>query len=135
MKFVGLDIGDAWTGVALSDNLGMFAQPYNTVATGQLEEFLTILLKKELIRTIVVGWPKTMRGTASEQTKKVEAFKDALEQKFTSVEWVLWDERLSSKRAQALKKARTKEEKLRSHARAAAFILESYLTYRQTISP
>ena len=108
----------------------MFAQPYKTTPTENLEQFITTLLQEEKIDTIVVGYPKTMRGTKSEQTKKIETVKQELEQKFSSVTWVLWDERLSSKRAAGLKKARTKEEKIHSHSVAAAFILESYLTFK-----
>jgi RNase H-fold protein (predicted Holliday junction resolvase) len=56
--------------------------------------------------------------------------KKKLEQEFALVRWVLWDERLTSKRAQALKKKFvTKEEKYSSHSIAAAFILDSYIEY------
>jgi len=45
---------------------------------------------------------------------------------------ILWDERLSSKRAASgTKKIMTKEEKVVSHSIAAAFILDSYLEYRR----
>jgi len=33
MKTLGLDVGNVWTGTALSDSLGMFAQPHKTVET------------------------------------------------------------------------------------------------------
>ena len=70
MKTVALDIGNKWTGSAISDALGMFARPYKTVATKELEDFITQLLKTETISTIVIGYPKTMKGKESEQTKK-----------------------------------------------------------------
>lgn len=129
MKILGLDVGDQWTGIAISDALGMFARPYKTVPAHTLATFLQELLTQERISTIIIGYPKTMRGTISEQTLKVQATKDALEQQFPDVTWILWDERLSSKRANTLKNARTKEEKLQSHAIAAAFILSSYLDH------
>ncbi len=132
MRILALDIGDMWTGTALSDQLGLLARPYQTVATASLKDFLSEILSKESIQEVVVGYPKTMRGTLSEQTKKIEAVKQQLEQLFTTVTWVLWDERLTSKQAAALKKAKTKEEKLRLHSIAAAFILDSYLGYLQT---
>jgi len=40
---------------------------------------------------------------------------------------------LSSKRADALKKAQKKEQKIQSHSIAAAFILESYLQYSRPV--
>jgi putative Holliday junction resolvase len=131
MKIIALDIGDTWTGIAISDALGMFAQPHNTVATHELQATLQDLFTKEKINIVVVGYPKTMKGTESEQTKKIVAQKEQLALLFPTLTWILWDERLSSKRAETLKKNRTKEEKLRSHAIAASFILDSYLTYRQ----
>jgi putative holliday junction resolvase len=131
-KIMALDLGDQWIGVALSDTSRIFAKPYKTVTAQQLEEFLTTILVQDLegkIETVVIGYPKTMRGNESEQTKKVVAQKEILEKKFTGVHFILWDERLSSKRAQTVATSKNKEDKIRSHALAAAFILDSYLTY------
>jgi putative Holliday junction resolvase len=130
MKIFALDVGDVWTGTAISDALGMFARPYKTVGTEKIEDFLRQTLDQESITTIVVGYPKTMRGTESEQTYKIVSFKEDLQARFPDVEWVLWDERLSSKRAEQIKKCITKEDKLLSHSVAAAFILESYLEFK-----
>lgn len=129
MKIIALDIGDVWTGIAISDALGMLARPYQTVKSNSLESFLALLLKEEQIKTIVVGYPKTLRGTESQQTKKVKMKKEKLEQLFADVSWELWDERLTSKQAEALKKATTAEAKKKSHSIAAALILSSYLDY------
>jgi putative Holliday junction resolvase len=130
MKVVALDIGDTWTGSAISDALGMFARPYQTTATTELHSFLARLFAQEQIAIAVVGYPKTMSGGKSQQTEKVEQVYRQLATLFPELEWILWDERLSSKRADALKKSNTKEDKLFSHSRAAAFILSSYLEFR-----
>ena len=111
MKILALDIGDRWTGVAISDALGMFARPLTTVESHQLNTFLTTTLAQEPINTVVVGYPKTLRGTESEQTKKIVAF------------------------TEQLKRTKTKEEKQKSHALAAAFILQSYLDYLDMQKP
>ena len=129
MKTLGLDIGDQWTGIAISDALGFFARPLKTIKTIDIIAELTQLLAQEQISKIVIGYPKTMSGKISEQTKKIEDMKTNLEQKIPSITWILWDERLSSKRAQTLKPAKTKEEKNRAHSVAAAFILSSYLDF------
>lgn len=129
MKILALDIGDVWTGTALSDASGIFARPYQTAETKKLTQFLEELFAKESIEQIVIGHPRTMKGTSSDQTKKVEKAKEELEKQFANKKFILWDERLSSKRAESLKKARTKEEKIKSHSIAAAFILESYLQF------
>ncbi len=128
-KIVALDLGDQWVGIALSDALGIMARPVKTVIAAHLEKELTAFFVQETVTTVVVGYPKTMKGTESEQTKKVLATKEILEKNFPDKEFVLWDERLSSKRADTVSKNTSKEEKLKSHARAAAFILDSYLTF------
>ena len=131
MKILALDVGDKWTGIAISDPLGMLARPYQTVETDKLENFLSDIIKNENIKKIIVGHPKTMKGAQSAQTRKIEEAKLSLEKQFDMVEWKLWDERLSSKRAEATKKIRSKGDKKFSHSVAAAFILDSYLTYLQ----
>lgn len=130
MKILALDTGDVWTGTALSDALGIIAKPFKTIKSEELTSFLQELLNKESINTIIVGHPKTLRGTQSEQTKKVEQLFNFLQQEFTSVTWVLWDERFTSQQAARLKQAKNKEDKIHSHSLAAAFILASYLEYR-----
>jgi putative Holliday junction resolvase len=134
-RVAALDLGDQWTGVALSDALHLFAAPFETVKTAELNTFLTLFIEKNSVHIIVVGIPITLRGTDSEQTKKVRTQFEALKLQFPEIEWKEFDERLSSKQAtgiqmQKQKKrslAKIKEEKLKNHAIAAALILESYL--------
>lgn len=132
MKILALDLGDKWIGTALSDPQGIFAFPYQTIAPSSLDSFLQETIKKHALQTIVLGYPKTMGGTESDQTRKAIAQKEDLEKKFPEITWIFWDERLSSKRAASTKKAKTKEDKIKSHSIAAAFILESYLQFAQT---
>ncbi len=131
MKILALDIGDRWTGVAISDPLGILPRPYDTCKTYELNSFLEKTIKKENIATIVVGLPTTLSGTESDQTKKVIALTDTLKTIFPTIDWQLWDERLTSKQAANIKSTRTKEDKLRSHAIAACLILSGYLERRR----
>jgi putative holliday junction resolvase len=128
-KIMALDLGDQWVGSALSDSLKILARPYKTVPTSELIPFLQQLLTQEPIDIIVIGYPKTMGGKESEQTRKVLVTYQTLTSQFPALRFVLWDERLSSKRAEAINRARTREEKIKSHSVAAAFILDSYLTF------
>ncbi len=130
-KIMALDLGDQWVGIALTDVSRVFARPYKTVSVQELNSFLAKTIVDEQVDLIVVGYPKTMKGGESEQTRKIVAYKEKLEEAFPNVEFLLWDERLSSQRAQTLATRKTREEKLRSHALAAAFILDSYVTYLQ----
>ena len=129
MKIMALDLGDAWVGTALTDALRFFAKPYKTIGAADLETFLQETFSKEKISIVVVGYPKTMQGKESDQTRLVIATKEKLELIFPAQQWVLWDERLSSKQARSLKNPKNKEEKLQQHSIAAAIILESYLPY------
>lgn len=130
MKIAALDIGDAWTGSAISDPLCIIARPHSTVATQDLVAFIKNLIETEQIHTIVVGYPETMKGTESAQTKKTKALFDTLTKIYPQITWKLWDERLTSKQAAHLKKQRTKEDKRKEHSIAAALILTGYLEYK-----
>lgn len=132
MILLALDIGDAWTGVAITDAAGILARPLTTVAAAELKAFLTKTFSDKQIQTIIIGHPITMKGGESAQTKKIIVLRDELAQTFTDKDFILWDERLSSQRAAALGTPTTKQEKLHAHARAAAFILDSYLTFLRT---
>lgn len=129
MRILALDIGDRWTGIAISDPLGITARPYKTIDSALLFETLSLIITKERVGTIIVGYPETLRGTESEQTKKIVTIYEAIQKHFSSIECLLRDERFTSQQAAKLKKATNKEEKLDRHAVAAAFILSSYLDY------
>jgi len=134
MKILALDVGDIWIGIAISDALRISCRPMITVKSNEIYSLLEKLFNEEPIDIIVVGYPITMTGGESIQTKKVDQFKLKLEHLYPSwkgraLQWILWDERLSSKRAGQFAVARSKEEKLKEHARAASFILQSYLDF------
>ncbi len=131
MKIAALDLGDKWTGSAIADPLGITTRPYTTVATKELPALITKLHDDEMVRTIVVGYPKTLKGTKSEQTKKTEAKFDQLQQAFPQISWEWWDERFTSKQAAKLKKQKNKQDKLTSHSIAAALLLMGYLEYKK----
>jgi putative Holliday junction resolvase len=133
MKLLALDLGDKWVGSAISDALGITCKPYKTVTHENLSSFLQETLEAEEISKVIVGLPTTFKGKESKQTKKIIFEKKKLEKKFNTIdhrniEWILWDERLSSKRAHELKHTiGSKKDKMASHSIAAAFILQSYL--------
>lgn len=135
MKILALDLGDRWIGAALSDALKITCKPLETVELANITTFLSTILQKEPITTIVIGNPKTMKGNESDQTKKIHDQKKQLEEQFTQsaagpLTWILWDERLSSKRASTVQNNKTDaESKKKSHSLAAAFILQSYLDF------
>lgn len=128
-RIIALDIGDRWTGIAISDPLQMTARPHTTVATHELIAYLEKYLSQEPVECVIVGHPKTLKGTESEQTKKVTERFYALSAQFSQTQWKLWDERLSSKQASQFTSRKTQEDKLKGHAVAAALFLSSYLDH------
>ncbi len=124
MKIIALDLGDQWVGTAITDASRILARPFKTVPLNQLQDFLKELFLHESISIVVVGYPQTLRGTESEQTKKIVLLKEELSLQFPNQKWEFYDERLTSKQAQNLGK---KGEKLEIHSKAAALILEGYL--------
>ncbi len=133
-KALALDPGDQHIGTALSDELGMLAEPYQTVTPETLDAFLGLIIPQEDINTIVIGYPKTMRGTISAQTQKSIDLKNTLAIKFPDLKLVLWDERLTSQSAAKLKKSTDKTSRLQQHSIAAAIILQTYLDSNYFVS-
>jgi len=131
MRILALDIGDRWTGVAISDPLGILPRPYDTTKTADLNIFLEKVIAKERVSIIVVGLPTTLRGTESDQTKKIITMTNALKEAFPIITWNFWDERFTSQQAARIKPTRSKTDKLHSHAIAAALILQTFLDYKR----
>ena len=132
-KIMALDLGDAWIGIAVTDITGMFARPVTTVATKDINSVLAKLVSDEKIKTVIVGYPRTMKGGESDQTRKIIAQKERLAQTFPEQEFILWDERLSSQRAQALAPKRNHPRKnLKSmHELQPLFLIHILLFYEQ----
>ncbi len=133
-KALGLDLGDASLGIAISDDYKQFARGLKNVRFEQgdtntpLEKTLEIL-DNEPIDVIVLGYPKNMDGSIGVQAKKSEAFKAAIE-KHSSVQVILLDERLTSKMANQTmigNKKKRKKRKATIDQTSAVVLLQNYL--------
>lgn len=136
-RIVAFDVGDARVGVAMSDPLGMIAQPLCTIdrANGGMEK-LADLVAEKAAKKVVVGLPLELSGEIGSQAKKVEAFverfKTMLRRKslLQSIEIVFWDERFSTGQAERVL-AGSGLKNRDCHAAldrvSAAVILESYI--------
>ena len=129
---LGLDVGEARIGVAVSDPTGALCTPLDAMrraADGaDLRRVAETARSQEAVR-IVVGLPLTMEGRRGTQAQAVLRFCGEL-RKVTTLPVVTWDERLTTVEAQArLTEAGRKpsREKGRVDSAAAALILESYL--------
>ena len=132
MRVIGLDYGDARTGVAVSDTLGWTAQPVGQLDSWNEEKLLAELgtiFKKFEPSKIVLGFPKNMNGTVGERGEKTMSFASKLESTF-GIDVILWDERLTtvaSHRILSECNVRGEKRKKQVDALAAELILQGYL--------
>jgi putative holliday junction resolvase len=130
-RVLGLDLGDARIGVAISDDDRRIAVPLGTVRTGAPGDVKAIaeIVRENDVTLLVVGHPLNMSGDAGERAHHAERFANALTG-FLQIAVVLHDERLSSVEAdRALRESGAGgPERRRSIDRSAAtVILQSWL--------
>jgi len=119
-------------GVALSDELGWTAQPLETYERRSLSADLAHvqdLVRRHEVYEVIMGMPLHMSGEAGQQAKQVENFMHQLEQ-VLAVPVIPWDERLTTRSAEALLIEANVSRKKRKGAVdrvAAAILLQSYL--------
>jgi len=135
-RILGLDYGRRRVGVAVSDPLGLTAQPFETWSGLRREEVVEstcILVERMGVERVVVGFPLTLRGERGRMAREVERFADKLSQRIR-VPVTLWDERLTSVQAQRFlqqmgeKPSRKKE---RVDLIASVLLLQNYLDYQK----
>ncbi len=131
-RIIGIDYGRKRTGVAVSDPLGMFATPLETVSSSVIIDYIRNYIKKEKVSAIVVGYPVTLDNKPSEGAKFVDQFLNLLRKHFSDIPVFLEDERFTSKMAfQAMidggMKKMDRREKSNIDKISAAIILQSHL--------
>ena len=140
VRIMGLDIGDRRIGVAVSDGLGLTAQPlftlHRTSSTREDIRSIARMVRKHGVAEIVVGLPLHISGEESPQAAKTRKFAEELAER-VQLPMHFRDERLTSHAADELMKQRG----LDSHDRkamvdqvAAALILQDFLD-SETASP
>lgn len=133
MKIMGLDYGEARTGVAISDELGMLAHGLETIEHGANEKKLIERIKEIIstnkIQKIVIGYPLNMNATKGPRIEKTDKFIEKLK-KEVGLEIVKIDERLTTvsahKTMTELNLTKDKKKKLVDTI-SATYILQMYL--------
>src|ERR1700721_3876080 len=100
-RLMGLDVGNRRIGVAVSDGLGLTAQPVLTLIRKKPREdlrSLARLARKKNCQGIVVGNPLHLSGDQGRQAAKTQAFAQLLADE-TKLPVHLWDERLTTVKA------------------------------------
>ena len=131
-RTLGIDYGLARVGIALSDSVGITAQPRETlqrVSDRQVCDYLVELIECQDVGEVVVGHPLEMSGKVGQSARLVEAFVALLRERVTCPV-SLWDERLTTVQAErALDEGNVhwKKRKAVVDQIAATVLLQSYL--------
>lgn len=134
MKVMAIDYGDARTGVAVSDALGMLTGHTEVVFSRDAQK--TAQKLGELVAAhrpdrLVMGYPRNMDGSEGPRAALYRDFAALLEQ-VTGMPVVLWDERRTTIEAHQILTQQNYHGKRRKNtvdAVAASLILEGYLSY------
>jgi len=132
-RYLALDVGSKRIGIAVSDELGLTAQPVLTLERRRnlREDLRSIarLSRRYGVMGIVVGNPLTLSGEMSAQAAKAQAFAAELGE-LTGLPIHLWDERLTTHEAHRLlyEAGRARQDHRRVVDQVAAtLILQSFL--------
>ena len=82
MRTLGMDLGTKTLGLALSDKLGIIANPYKTLRYNDIDELVsevTSLIDELKVEDLVLGYPKNMNNTLGEAVERTLTFKEKLE--------------------------------------------------------
>jgi putative Holliday junction resolvase len=134
-RVLGLDLGQARIGVAISEPAGRMAVPMGTVRTGAPNDLRAIaeMVRVHGVTEIVVGLPLRLSGESGEAADHARKFAEALGT-FLHIPVVLQDERLSTVEAErglAIAGVRGRARRRVVDQTAAAVILQAYLDRRR----
>ena len=131
-RIIGIDYGRARVGVAVSDPLGIFASPLDTVPSAKIIEYLQKYASAETVIKFVVGYPLNLNGAPAQAAADVDAFLKKLQKAFPETPVALEDERFTSVLAHramidgGMKKSERRDKNSVDKI-SAAIILQSYL--------
>ncbi len=134
-KIMGIDYGDARTGVAISDLMCTIVGSTAVVPSRNTDKAVAEIVrmaKENSVGEIVVGLPRNMNGTEGVRAEICRAFADRLAQE-TGLPVTMWDERRTTVEAHNILSEHNYHGKKRKNtvdAVAASLILESYLNFR-----
>jgi putative pre-16S rRNA nuclease len=135
-RVLGVDLGSARVGLALSDPAGLTAQPLEVLRTTEVDDVADAVADRvrELeADEVVVGIPIRMNGTRGPEAEAAEAFAQRLESR-AGVPVHRWDERLSTKQAEGVMRsagADARRQRGTVDKVAAAIVLQAYLESRR----
>jgi putative Holliday junction resolvase len=135
-RVLAIDLGDVRIGLALSDPLGLTAQPLDTLEVGGRRRTLnrvTELVRELDVGTVVVGLPLLLSGEEGDRATAARQWAAELEARIPGVQVQLWDERLTTAEAERTMisgDVRRRARRSKVDQVAAALILQGYLDSR-----
>ncbi|WP_025762704.1 Holliday junction resolvase RuvX [Dyadobacter tibetensis] len=135
-RLLAIDYGSKRTGIAVTDPLQIIATALETVRSHDLLSYLVAYAQREPIEAFIVGMPKRLDNTESENAARVKAFIKLLRKKFPEIPIHEHDERFTSSMAlQAMiasgSKKGDRREKGNIDKISATIILQSYMEGRR----
>ena len=131
MNVLGIDYGEKRIGLSFGDSLGL-AVPIPAAVEPSVEkrfDHIESVIRDRAIKKLIVGMPYNMDGSSGFKAKEVEAFIEALKERFSlPVETI--DERLTSHQVEEELKNQGRKVDRRSgeiDSRAATLILQDFL--------
>ena len=134
-RIMGIDYGDARTGIAISDLLCSIVGTTKVIHSRNMDKTVAAvceLLSGSDVGEIVVGLPKNMDGTEGARADLCKAFAQKLRE-VTGLPVNMWDERRTTVEAHNILSQHNYHGKKRKDtvdAVAASLILEGYLAFR-----
>ena len=141
MTIMALDVGERRIGVAVSDDLMITAQGIEVIARAGLQKDLIrigALIRDRQIKTIVLGLPLNMDGSAGSMVDAIKEFGEQLNKAFVNIAVDYWDERLSTAAARrSLLEADVSRARRRQviDKMAAMIILQGYMDRKSVNKP
>ncbi|MBQ7662673.1 MAG: Holliday junction resolvase RuvX [Prevotella sp.] len=135
-RILSIDYGRKRTGLAVTDPLQIIAGGLATVSTSELFDWLKAYVAKETVERIVIGEPRQLDGSPSENLARVQQFVNRWRKAMPEVPIEFYDERFTSALAhQAMLdgglKKKARQNKALVDEISATIILEDYMRSRK----
>lgn len=139
-RVLGIDYGKKRLGIAISDPMGIIAQPLPTIEYKSLPEAfeqIKSILNEYDIKEIVIGIPYNLKGEIGAASRQTNEFVKRLKNEI-ALQVTLWDERYTSIQAERTIRELGKSpsrNKGKIDAISAVLILQNYLDFKKRNDP
>ncbi|MGF7217896.1 putative Holliday junction resolvase [Spirosoma lacussanchae] len=131
-RLLAIDYGQKRTGIAVTDPLQLIASALETVPSHEMIKYLKAYVQREPVEAFIVGLPRRLDGTDSENAARVRKFVGHLQNALPDIPVYWHDERFTSQMAlQAMiaggSNKKDRREKGNIDKVSAAIILQSFM--------